>query len=66
MIHIAPAIRPDSWLNEDRFADFRAAWGYAATQTHAIIAMSQLTPEQAYHLYEALKRGEERHCSKDV
>lgn len=64
MLYQAPAIKETSWLQEDRFENFRAAYGYASTQTHAIMAMSKLTPEEAYHLFEALKRGERLHAKE--
>jgi hypothetical protein len=61
VIYKAKEISESSWLNEDRFESFRKAWGYASTQTYAIIAMANISPEDAYHLFEALKRGEEMH-----
>ena len=57
---IATTIKDDSWLNDKRHKTFKAAWEYASTQTLAITAMSKITPEQAYYLHEALKKGEAR------
>jgi hypothetical protein len=58
-IKIASSIKDDSWLNDEKYKDFRAAWGYASTQTRSIPAMSAITPEQGFFLFEALKRGEQ-------
>jgi len=64
MIQIANPIKDGSWLNDENYELFRAAWGYASTQTRAIPAMAAITPEQAYHLFEALRRGEQMHKDK--
>ena len=53
-------IEPDSWLQEERFAAFRAAYAYASSQTLAIPALAALSPEDLFYAYEAFKRGEER------
>lgn len=57
---VAPnGVEPDSWLNGPDYAPFRAAYVYATGQSAAIPALSTLTAEDVFHLYEALKRGEE-------
>ena len=61
---MASAIKEDSWLNDEDYKNFKTAWGYASTQTRAIPAMSAITPEQGYFLFEALKRGEHMHRNK--
>jgi hypothetical protein len=56
---IASSIRDDSWINDPKYAAFKNAWLYASSQTRAIPAMSKITPEEAYFLFDALKRGKE-------
>jgi hypothetical protein len=56
-IDVAPWISDDSWLREDRFEDFRWAYGYASTQTHAISGLSKITPEEAYYVWASIERG---------
>lgn len=53
----APQISKDSWLNDSEYANFVAGYEYAMTQTRAIQGLSKVAPEQAYFIYEAIKRG---------
>lgn len=55
----APTIAEDSLLQMDRFEGFRAAFAHAAAEPSAAVALSRITPEQAYSLFAALKQGEE-------
>ena len=57
-ISVAPGISGESWLRDPEFASFVAAYGYAATQSQAIPALSAIEPEALYHLFEALQRGQ--------
>lgn len=63
-VAVANGVGPDSWLNEDEYKAFRAAYVYASNQSCAIPALSQITAEQAYGLYLALKRGEENFTAR--
>jgi hypothetical protein len=53
-------------LNEERFAWFRQAYSYAATQSNAIPALAKLTPEDTYYLYAALHYGDDRDAPTDA
>ena len=53
----APRISKNSWLNEPEYANFVAGYEYAGTQTRAIHGLSKISPEEAYFIYEAIKRG---------
>jgi hypothetical protein len=53
----ATPIAPGSWLHEDRFATFRAAYAYASARTQAIPGLSKLTPEDAWYVWHFLQRG---------
>ena len=55
----AEKISEKSWLNASEYADFVAGYEYASTQTRAIHGLSKITPEEAYFIYEAIKRGSE-------
>jgi hypothetical protein len=57
VVNVAPSIASDSWLSEDRFAEFRRAYAYASSQSQAIPGLARLTPEQAYHVWAAIDRG---------
>jgi hypothetical protein len=65
-VYMAPTVAVDSWLNEERFAWFRQAYGYAATQSNAIPALAKLTPEDTYYLYAALHYGDDRDAPTDA
>lgn len=56
-IMLAPSIAEDSWLKDAEYESFRNAYGYASTQSRAIIGLSKVTPEDAYFIYEAIERG---------
>ena len=56
-IQTAPRISENSWLNCSEYSKFVTAYKYASTQTRAIEGLSQITPEQTYFIYEAIKRG---------
>jgi len=58
-VAIANGVTSDSWLNDPEHQSFRAAYAYASNQSCAIPGLSQITAEQAYNVYFALKRGEE-------
>lgn len=58
--YMALPIEPDSWLNEERFAEFKRAYEYASSQTLAIEPLSKLSPEETYYVFAALRRGYER------
>ena len=64
MIIKASNISKDSWLNVPEYANFVAGYGYAMTQTAAIHGLSQISHEQAYHIYEMIKRGISKSESK--
>lgn len=53
----APKISKDSWLNDPEYASFVAGYEYATTQTRAIHGLSKVSPEEAYFIYETIKRG---------
>ncbi len=55
----SPNISKDSWLNEPEYTSFVAGYEYASTQTRSIHGLSKITPEEAYFIYEAIKRGSE-------
>lgn len=55
---VVPTIAEDSLLQMDRFESFRAAYAQAAADPHAVEALSRLTPELAYNLFESLKAAE--------
>ena len=55
----APKISKNSWLKDPEYASFVAGYEYASTQTRAIHGLSKITPEEAYFIYEAIKRGSE-------
>lgn len=55
----APKISKESWLNDPEYANFVVGYEYAATQTRAIQGLSKISPEDAYFIYEAIKRGGE-------
>ena len=57
MIIKAQKISEKSWLNDPEYANFVAGYEYASTQTRAIHSLSKITPEEAYFIYEAIKRG---------
>ena len=59
MIIKASKISNTSWLNAPEYANFMAGYEYASTQTRAIHGLSKITPEEAYFIYEAIKRGGE-------
>jgi hypothetical protein len=54
---MARSIEPTSWLNDERFAEFRAGYSYAAGQTRAITALSETSPEDLYFAWVAINRG---------
>ena len=56
-MYFAPKISDKSWLNDPEYANFVAGYEYASTQTRAIHGLSKITPEEAYFIYEAIKRG---------
>lgn len=56
---MARPIRADSWLNEDRFREFRAAYTYAAAKTLAIPGLSKIDPEEAFYVWRIIQRGVE-------
>ena len=55
----AQKISKESWLNDPEYADFVAGYEYASTQTRSIHGLSKITPEEAYFIYESIKRGSE-------
>lgn len=57
MIIKSQNISKESWLNDPEYANFVAGYGYAATQTRAIRGLIKISPEEAYFVYEAIKRG---------
>lgn len=60
-IAMAPQIAADSWLQEQRFAEFRAGYGYASGASNAIPGLSKIDPEDAYHIWWFITRGVYRH-----
>lgn len=56
-LHIAKEISKDSWLNDPEYKWFKDAYGYAATQSRAIPALSQCTPEEMYWAFICIKAG---------
>jgi hypothetical protein len=58
---MARGIAPDSWLNEERFAEFRAGYSYASGQTRAITALSETSPEDLFFAWSAINRGIDWH-----
>lgn len=58
-VAVPNGVDPDSWLNDDEYKAFRAAYVYATTQSCAVGPLSKLTAEEVHSLYESLKRGEE-------
>jgi hypothetical protein len=56
-MYFAPKISEKSWLNDSEYDNFVAGYEYASTQTHAIHGLSKITPEEAYFIFEAIKRG---------
>jgi hypothetical protein len=61
-ITVAPKPLPtESWLHEDRFAEFLAAYRYAAGHfSQAAPAFSKVTPEDAYWIWKTITAGVER------
>jgi hypothetical protein len=59
-LYMAPKIKPDSWLNEERFAAFVEAYYYASGQTQAIIGLSKLEPEDMYYVWASMDYATER------
>ena len=55
----AAQINKKSWLNDEEYKSFIAGYEYASTQTRAIKGLSKISPEEAYFVYEAIKRGVE-------
>lgn len=47
----------EGWLNDPRHAWFKAGYEYAMTQTMAIPALSQTTPEDLWSAVTAILRG---------
>lgn len=45
------------WMLAHEYEWFRTGWSYASTQTYAIPAMAKISPVEAFHLMEAIKRG---------
>lgn len=63
-VYMARNIDEDSWLNEDRFRTFRAAYGYASGKTRAIEPLSKISAEEAYWVWRIIQGGfefNERH-----
>lgn len=56
-VYAAQGIRDDSWLQEDRFADFRTGYNYASGKMNAIPGLSKVTAEEAYYIYTMIRRG---------
>jgi hypothetical protein len=54
---MAPRIVANSWLNEERFSDFRRGYEYAQNATMAIEPLSKLTPEETYWLFTIIEHG---------
>lgn len=65
-VAVASRITENSWLNEDRFEEFRAGYRYASTQTMAISGLAKLTPEELYYVWSAVDHGIERKKAADV
>jgi hypothetical protein len=58
-VYKARGIREDSWLHEERFAEFRRAYSYAAAKTHAIPGLSKISAEEAYYVWRIIQHGHE-------
>lgn len=58
-VAVPNAVEPDSWLNDEDYRSFRAAYVYASKQGSAIPALSKCSAEEIYSLFYSLKRGEE-------
>jgi broad specificity phosphatase PhoE len=56
-IAFSEPIKPDSWLNEPRFAWFKTGYQYAQTQTRAIPALAQIAPEELFFAVSSILRG---------
>lgn len=56
-VYMAQGIRDDSWLHEERFAEFRRAYGYAAGKLRAIEPLSKITAEEAYWVWSIIQHG---------
>lgn len=60
LAYMARGVKSDSWVATDprsEIREFFAGYQYAATQTMAIKALSQVSPEDLYYLWKALERG---------
>ncbi len=57
MIYKSQDIKESSWLNKPEFEWFCKGYGYASTQTLAIEALSQVSPEALYYAVCAIMRG---------
>lgn len=53
----APTIPSGSWLNDEQYAEFREAYEYARNRPQASGALSKLTPQEAYYVWQYLQRG---------
>lgn len=56
-MYTAQGIRDDSWLHEDRFADFRTGYEYASGKINAIPGLAKVSAEEAYYIYTLIRRG---------
>lgn len=51
-------LAPDSWLHEERFAEFLAAYQYAASHfSRAARSFSKVTPQDAYWIWTTIDKG---------
>lgn len=62
IVRVGPKdLAPDSWLHEERFAEFVAAYRFATSHfSRAAIAFSKVTPQDAYWIWQTITTGFER------
>lgn len=54
-------LEPGSWLHEERFAEFVAAYQFATSHfSPAAVAFSKVTPEDAYWIHKTITTALER------
>ena len=58
-VMMANTIKPDSWLNDERYEWFRTGYNYAANSTNAIPALSKVSPEELYYAVTSILYGAE-------
>lgn len=61
-VYVEPKdLKPNSWLREERFAEFVAAYRFASSHfSRAAASFSKVTPEDAYWIWKTITTGFER------